>query len=61
MYLIEVEFYSWADMSNSKADSIDGFFAIFTVSEEDYDQFIEESENRDDVKKYTILRYIETV
>lgn len=54
MYLIEVEFYSWADMSGIKAEYIDGLFAIFKVSEKDFDQFIEESENREDVKKYTV-------
>lgn len=57
MYLIEVEFYSWADMSNIKADYINEFFAIFTVSEKDYEQFIEESESRDDVKKYLVYEY----
>lgn len=54
MYFIEVEFYSWADMSNIKASYINGLFAVFEISEKDFDQFIEESENREDVKKYSI-------
>lgn len=57
MYLVEVEFYSWADMENIKASYINGLFAIFAVSEKDYEQFIEESESRDDVKKYTVYEY----
>lgn len=59
MYLVEVEFYTWVDMSTiTKAEYIDGLTAIFRVKGDgDLFLFEAESETRPEVKKYRVYKY----
>ena len=58
MYLVEVEFYSWADLTDIKASYINGTTAIFKISEDNLMLFIDESDSREDVKHYDIFTYM---
>ena len=58
MYIFELEYYSWADMSVVKADYINGLWAIFYISEDDYDRAVEEAEYTEAIKKYRIFKAV---